>query len=75
MTATEFNRLKEHGRVSILSEQGVLIEEKLGSKHLIKIYSIPGFFVEVWLGIKKLKLQKVQALEKETKRTSYLNNL
>jgi len=75
MTATEFNRLKENGRISIVSDQGVLIEEKIIDKHLIKIYSMTGFFVEVWLGLKKLKIHKVEALERGTKWTSYLNNL
>jgi hypothetical protein len=75
MTATEFNRLKENGKVSIVSEQGVLIEEKIVDKHLIKIYSMTGFFVEVWVGVKKLKIHKVEALEKGNKLTSYLDNL
>jgi hypothetical protein len=75
MTAIEFNKLKENERAAIVWEQGVLIEEKIVDKSQIKIYSMKDFFVEVWTDIKKLNLQKVQALEKESNWSAYLNNL
>lgn len=58
MTAAEFNRLKENERAAAVWEQGVLIEERIVDTDLIKIYSMKGFFVEVWMDAKKLKLPK-----------------
>lgn len=75
MTSIEFNRLEENIRAATVWEQGVLIEERTIEKSQVKIYSMKDFFVEVWIDVKKLKLQKVHALEAEPKWSSYLNNL
>ena len=75
MTAKEFNHLEENIRAATVWEQGVLIEERMDDKVQIKIYSMKKFFVEVWMDVKKLKLQKVHALEKETDWSNYLDKL
>jgi hypothetical protein len=65
MSAAEFNQLKENEKTTIVWNQGVLIEERIVDGDLIKIYSMKDFFVEVWMDVKKLKLQKSMHLKKE----------
>ena len=75
MTSSEFNNLEENIRASTLWEDGVLIEERIIGKSQVKIYAMKGFFVEVWMDTKKLKLEKIHALDAEPKWSSYLDKL
>jgi len=65
MTAKEFNSIKsiDH-RANIVWDCGEFIDERIiYNKYQIKMYSVYSFMVEVWVNVKTLHIEKVNALE------------
>jgi hypothetical protein len=50
-------------------------ERIIYNKYIIKMYSIYSFFVEVWIDVKTLKIDKIQALENSQDWQGYLKSI
>ena len=76
MTKKEFNELEINIRTALIWSSGQFIDERvIYGKYHIKMYAMKSFFVEVWIDVKKLHIEKVQAIESETDWSSYLNSI
>jgi hypothetical protein len=59
MTKQEFNQKEINERADILWRDGVFIEDRvIYNRYQIKVYSLKSFFVEVWVNVQDLKIEK-----------------
>jgi hypothetical protein len=76
MTKKEFNELEVNARTALVWSTGQFIDERIiYGKYHIKMYAMKNFFVEVWIDLKRLNIEKVQAIESETDWSGYLHSI
>jgi hypothetical protein len=76
MSEKEFNELELNERTALLWSQGDFIDERIiYGKYQIKMYSMKNFFVEVWIKLKPLEIEKVHAIDCEKDWSGYLNGM
>ena len=76
MTKQEFNELELNARAALIWSKGQFIDERIiYGKYHIKMYAMKNFFVEVWIDLKKLKIEKANAIESDTDWSGYLQSI
>ena len=77
MTPQEFNKIKSIShRANIVWDCSRHIEERvIANEYIIKIYELYGFYVEVWINAKSLKIEKINALENKIDWHDYLQTV
>ena len=77
MTAKQFNAMKSlDNKADLVWDIGMHVDERIiYNKYIIKMYSIYSFFVEVWIDVKTLKIDKIQALENSQDWQGYLKSI
>ena len=76
MSEKEFNELDLNERAALVWSRGQYIDERvIYGKYHIKMYSMKDFFVEVWINLNPLHIEKVHAIESKKDWSGYLNSI
>lgn len=77
MTAQEFNAIKSFDeKVNIIWDCSRHVDERIMlNEYKIQMYALYGFYVEVWVGIKNHKIQKIKALQGDLDWKNYLESV
>ena len=76
VTKQEFNNMEMNNKTALVISGGELIDERvIYGKYHIKMYSMRHFFVEVWIDVKKVEVEKIRAIESEADWSGYLDSI
>ena len=77
MTALEFNKIMYiNDRADVLWYVGRFVSERfVQNKYQIKMYAVDDFYVEVWINIDTLIIEKIKALITDHDWTGYLQSI
>ncbi len=77
LTSSSFNSIGDiNERADVLWELGSLVDRRtVSNKYNVKVYALLDFFVEVWVNVKKLEIERIFALENEKDWEGYLRSV
>lgn len=75
LTKKEFQKLSLNKRLQLLKKHGEHIAVRQRSIHLIHLFSIYNFYIEVWILISFNKVQWIEVQENKSIINSYINNI
>lgn len=77
LTSASFNSIGDiNERADVLQELGSLVDKRtVSNKYNVKVYALFDFFVEVWVNVKKLEVERIFALENEKDWEGYLSSI
>lgn len=75
LSKKEFQRLSLNDRFKLLKKYGEHIAVRQKSIHLVHLFSIYNFYVEVWILITFNQIQWIEIQENHTILDSYLDNI
>jgi len=77
LTSSSFNSISNiNERADVLWELGSLVDRRtVSNKYNVKVYALFDFFVEVWVNVRKLEIERIFALENEKDWEGYLGSV
>lgn len=75
LTKKEFQRLSLNERFKLLKQHGEHIAVRQKSIHLIHLFSIYNFYIEVWILLSLNQIQWIEIQENKAVIDSYIDNI
>lgn len=75
MTSSEFIQLSLSERMEVINQKGLFVAQRSYYNHDINLYTIFGYFVEVWYANFENRITKIQIADRSLLEIHYLKNI
>lgn len=75
ITQYDFNKLHINKKYELLIDQGIFLHNRLYEGYGINLYSIYGFYAEIWLNRESNKIEKVITFTQSRYLEPYLDSI
>ena len=75
MTSSEFIQLSLSERMDVINQKGLFVAQRSYYNHDINLYTIFGYFVEVWYANFENRITKIQIADRTLVEINYLKNI